>query len=352
MKHAQGRRVPARPALKQSALFWLPLVVLVFGPGMMGIDASQAKGAKICTKTAKSAFTACKSEIKDDYFIAVGTCNNLSDAELKASCLEAAKTDYQEAKQTCADQRQARLDLCEGLGQAAYDPQLDPARFVDPANIGGSVAANSYFPLVPNTTQVYQTTNAGTVLERITVTVTDDTKVIEYPAGSGKMFTCAVVTDEVEEYVPGDDSYRVKESTIDWYAQDFDGNVWYFGEISQSFENGELIDTAGSWKAGRDGAKPGIIMYYYPDTSAEPPQMVYRQEFLLGDAEDIGEFVGFVDSLTVRGVTYTNVLQTRDYTPIESEVFEYKYYAPGVGVVLEEGFEDDSATGEMVELVP
>jgi hypothetical protein len=151
---------------------------------------------------------------------------------------------------------------------------------------------------------------------------------------NSRVFRCAVVTDVVEEYDPDEDAYTVKENTVDWYAQDDEGNVWYFGEIAQNFEDGELVDVEGSWKAGRDGAKPGIIMYHYPDTSAEPPQRVYRQEFLLGDAEDIGEFVGFLETLEVRGLVYSDVLKTKDYTPIESEVFEYKYYAPGVGDAL------------------
>ncbi len=357
----KGRTIRGRAALKFSALFGIPLLALVLGAGMMGVDVSLAKGdkgrGKACTLTAKSAYKACQSEIKDNYWIAVGTCSNLSDPAAKASCLQASREEFNEARQTCTAQREARLDLCGELGQEPYDPQLTPGDFDDPAAIGGSVAVNPYFPLAPGPSQVYKTRNGdGKIIERITVTVTEDIKEIEYPANSGKVFRCATVTDVVEEKDPdaadADDSYTVKESTIDWYAQDKSGIVWYFGEIAKNFEDGELVDLEGSWQAGRDGAKPGVIMYSYPDTASEPPQMVYRQEFLLGDAEDIGEFVGFVDTLTVNGVAYTDVLQTKDYTPIESEVFEYKYYAPGVGLVLEEGFEDDAATGETVELIP
>jgi hypothetical protein len=57
-----------------------------------------------------------------------------------------------------------------------------------------------------------------------------------------------------------------------------------------------------------------------------------------------------VDSIEIRGRTYTNVLKTKDYTPIEPDVFEFKYYAPGVGLILEEAYEDDVPTGETVEL--
>ncbi len=73
---------------------------------------------------------------------------------------------------------------------------------------------------------------------------------------------------------------------------------------------------------------------------------MYRQEFSLGNAEDMGEVVQILDEITVRGVTYTDVLQTRDFTPIEPDAFEFKYYAPGIGTILEENPED----GERVEL--
>jgi hypothetical protein len=84
-------------------------------------------------------------------------------------------------------------------------------------------------------------------------------------------------------------------------------------------------------------------MYAEPD-KASPS--LYRQEFALAEAEDMGQVEGFLDSLAVRRETYKDVLQTRDFTPIEPDVLEFKYYAPGVGVVLEE----DVDSGERVEL--
>jgi hypothetical protein len=47
----------------------------------------------------------------------------------------------------------------------------------------------------------------------------------------------------------------LKEKTFDWYAQDEDGNVWYFGEDTKEFENGKVVSTAGSFEAGKNGAK-------------------------------------------------------------------------------------------------
>lgn len=193
------------------------------------------------------------------------------------------------------------------------------------------------------TTWNYKTKDSeGYVVEEIKVEVTFDTKEIEYPAESGQIFICRVVHDVVTNA----DSGEVIEDTKDWYAQDKDGNVWYMGEIAQNFEDGELVDIEGSWTAGKDFAKPGILMEADPQ-----PVDIYRQEFALGDAEDLAAVISRKEAVVV--VPYGNwgldddVLQTKDFTPIEPDVFEYKYYVPGVGCVLEEIPE----TGERVELM-
>ena len=339
------------------------LAVIFFAvlfPGLIGADNSWAwdgskkqngKLPKACTYTAAAAFKACLNETQDDYWIAKGNCANISDPEERAECYAVAKEEYHETAELCMDQKEARLDLCYELGEDRYDPQIDPTGFVDFNSVidGGPFSPNPYFPLLPGTTWIYKTKDAeGEVVERIKVEVLEETKEI-------LGVNCIVVRDRVWEIEENDEGERERsliEDTFDWYAQDNYGNVWYFGEISRSYEDGELTELEGSWKAGKDFAKIGIIMWSYPEGSdSEPEQYVYRQEFHLGNAEDIGEFVEFVDSKTVRGLTYDNVLVTRDYTPIEPEGFEYKYYAPGVGLILEEGFEDDEPTGEQVELV-
>ena len=134
-----------------------------------------------------------------------------------------------------------------------------------------------------------------------------------------------------------------KEDTKDWYAQDVDGNVWYFGEISQTFEDGELAGIEGSWTAGVDGAKPGIVMKAAPAVGD-----VYRQEFSLGTAEDIAEILSLTGSTTVPGASCQgNCLVTKDFSPLDAGVFERKYYAPGIGSILEV----NPKTGDRVKLV-
>jgi hypothetical protein len=273
--------------------------------------------------------------------IAAGNCINISDADDRAECKTEARAEKKEGKELCKEQFEARREVCDLVGERRYDPEFDPENFVDPLEIGGSVSPNPYFPIVPGTQWVYQgifeDDEGEMVTETITVKVTDKTKLIEG-------VTCVVVNDLVEE-----DDVPI-EDTDDWYAQDLDGNVWYCGEIAKNFEtfegddpdDPELVDIEGSWKAGRDGAKPGILMPAAPKVGD-----VYRQEVLLGEAEDVAEVISITGTATVPADSCTkDCLVTRDFTPIEPGVNENKFYKPGVGLILEVDME-----GNRVELV-
>lgn len=319
--------VRGAPVLCARMIFLVALLCLVSEPAL-------AWSPKSCTKTSWAAFVACKKEARDDYWIARGNCYNLSDPEARGECREDALNEFREAEKECKEQREARLEVCEDVGEAPYDPEIDPDDFVDPTTITNA-NANPYFPLVEGYNWVYEgETDEGT--ETITVTVTGDIKEIEYPPESGKIFQCAVVRDVVD--LQGE----VIEDTDDWYAQDDQGNVWYFGEIAQEFEEGELVGIEGSWKAGVDYAKPGIIMWADPEVGK-----VYRQEFALGEAEDMGQVISLTASAAVPAAACSgNCLQIEDYTPIEPDVLEHKYYSLGIGLILEVTPE----TGERVEL--
>lgn len=278
-----------------------------------------------CKQTTQAAFKACKFEVKDALWIAKGNCTNLADPSDRKECGAEANETQAEGMEECNDQKDARSEVCEALGEAPYDPEINPLNFVNPLEIGGRFIPNQYFPLIPGTIWKYAGGN-----ETITVTVTAETKVI-------LGVTCIVVNDVVKQ------DGEVIEETNDWYAQDTDGNVWYFGEIARNYEDGELVDIEGSWKAGVDGAKPGIIMKASPQVGD-----VYRQEFYLGDAEDMGEILSLTGTETVPAASCSgDCLVTKDYTPIEPDVVENKYYAPNIGLMLEVNPE----TLERVELV-
>ena len=118
-------------------------------------------------------------------------------------------------------------------GQEAYTVDINPADFVVAVD-------NPYFPLIPGTRYVYEgMTEDG--LERIEIEVLSETKDVVGVATTAMRDTV---------YVDGE----MIEDTFDWFAQDKDGKVWYFGERVSNYENGELVDEAGSWEAGVDGA--------------------------------------------------------------------------------------------------
>ncbi|MCZ6598059.1 MAG: hypothetical protein O7B99_10495 [Planctomycetota bacterium] len=258
-----------------------------------------------------------------DLAVAAGNCLNLTDGEEVEECMKAAWEEFDEGVEEVLEQLEARRDLCEKLGGGPYAPEIDPEDFVQGID-------NPFLPYVVGYSWTYQKATEDGELEEVVVTVTDMTKEI-------LGVECTVVQDI--ETVDG----VVAEDTFDYYAQDKDGNVWYFGELSFGYdEEGELEGLDGSWKAGVDGAKPGIIMFANPvlDTT-------YRQEFALTEAEDAGTISGLDESVVVPFGAYDGCRKILDFTPLEPDAMEEKFFAQGVGLVLEVDLE----TGERVELV-
>jgi hypothetical protein len=203
----------------------------------------------------------------------------------------------------------AVLLLLAGCASVPYSPRIVPEDFV------GTID-NRFMLLEPGTKFVYQgISDEGR--ERNEVFVTRETRVV-------MGVRCVVVKDTV--WLNGE----LTEDTYDWFAQDKQGNVWYFGEDSREYKKGQLVSTEGSWEAGIDGALPGIIMKADPKVGES-----YRQEYYAGEAEDMAEIVALEEGVSVPGGSFTGCLKTIEWTPLEPGVAEYKYYAPKVGVVLE-----------------
>jgi hypothetical protein len=174
---------------------------------------------------------------------------------------------------------------------------------------------NPFFPLVPNTTFIYLGTKEGST-ERDEFAVTGRTKVLA-------RVTCREVHDQV--FVDG----VLAEDTLDWFAQDTQGNVWYFGEDTKELDaNGNVISTEGSWQAGVNGAQPGIIMEANPRVGD-----TYQQEFSAGVAEDMANVVALNKTVNVPYGSFKNCLQTAEFTPLEPGALENKFYASGVGFI-------------------
>jgi len=207
-----------------------------------------------------------------------------------------------------------------------YSPVINPEDFVEEID-------NTYFPLVPGTTFVYEGVGEDGEAIRNEVTVTDETKEV-------MGVTTTVVLDrewEDEELI---------EETFDWYAQDGDGNIWYFGEDSKEYEDGEVVSTAGSWEAGVGGALPGILIKGDPQLGD-----VYRQEYWEGEAEDMAEVLSLDESVTVPYGSFEDCLQTKEWNPLEPDSEENKYYAPEVGLLLEVQVKGGDERLELIEII-
>lgn len=211
-----------------------------------------------------------------------------------------------------------------GRQPADYDPQIDPADFV--AGID-----NPYLPLPPGTTRHYESvTDEGT--EVITYEITHETKVI-------MGVTCVVVHDSAT--LDGE----LIEDTFDWFAQDADGAVWYFGEDTTEYDGGQPVGTEGSWEAGVDGAKPGIVMQADP-APGEP----YYQEYEFDEAEDQGQVLAVGESVTVPYGSFDDCVKTKDWTELEPDVVENKWYCRDVGEVRAEVVQGGSEVEELVDV--
>jgi hypothetical protein len=185
-----------------------------------------------------------------------------------------------------------------------------PAAFV-------SSVDNPWFPLVPGKTFVYRGVKDGEPTRDV-VHVTSRVRVVDG-------VRCVAVTDRL--YASG----RLAERTTDWYAQDRNGTVWYFGEDTAELDrSGRVTSREGSWLAGVKGARAGIFMPAHPQVG-----QAFRQELLQGHAEDHFRVLGLHASVRTPAVASTRGLLTKEWTPLEPDVVDHKLYVRGVGLVEE-----------------
>jgi hypothetical protein len=324
---------------------WESALVLGLIPALaLGLaTAAPAGQRKACSATAAAALAACKKSAASDLELADGMCRNTSDKAAEKSCLSKAKSTFQDDMDSCKEQRNARADVCKALGEAPYDPAFDPNDF-DP-NFASPTHPNPFSPLGIGDTWTYE---SGT--EQDTVTITSKTKLI-----SG--VTCLVSHDQVT------DSGHPIEQTNDWFAQAKNGDTWYCGEETAQFETfpgdnpqePELVGIEGAFKAGRNGDLPGILVLANPAVGA-----VYRQEFSLNNAEDLAQVLSttykfgqnadldkHVPQALADLLCNGDCLVTREFSPLEPDGDERKYYAAGIGDFLE----IEVSTGNVTQLV-
>jgi hypothetical protein len=192
-------------------------------------------------------------------------------------------------------------------------PQGDDPVHLRPAEFSADID-NRQWPMTVGSRWVYRVidTSDGSV-QRDVIKVTKRTKLI------ADGIEARVVSDIVSEHG------KPTEVTKDWYAQDSKGNVWYFGEHTVEYVNGHPSDN-GSWEAGVDGAMPGVALPAKPKVG-----MSYREEYSKGVAEDQSRVLALDEQAQVPAGHFKPVLMTEDFSPIEPNVSELKFYAGGSG---------------------
>jgi len=296
----------------------------------------------VCERTADKMFQSCRFEVNEEFYATNAKCINFGDADERNVCKEVAQETRHEDREGCGEQREARKEVCELLGENRFDPEalLDTDNFVlEPDD------SNPYFSLEPGHTYVAR---AGEGFEEtIVVTVTDEVREI-------LGVNCRIVVDIV--LLKDGDEYEAVEVTDDYYAQALNGDVHYCGEVARNFEDGALADLDGSFEAGRDYAKSGILIKAAPMSGD-----AHRQEYLPGEAEDVIQYVNGVDALTSVGPgeggetdnfpCNGQCVKTEEFIPPEPGAGEFKYFKAGTGFVLGVALEDGEPTGERDEVL-
>jgi hypothetical protein len=305
--------------VKQRRITAIRSAVLALSVAILAVPVVASANGGACDDATAAAAQACGLQTKADYALRLGVCVQARTKAKQEACTADATQQAKDDRSLCQAQKQERTFVCQGVGQAPYSPSITRARFPNPTTIN-----NLYLPMAPGTTYTYSIPGGKDV-----VSITRETRVI----------------DGIETVVVRDVSTvdgKPEENTIDFFAQDKDGNVWYFGEQAQQFTDGRVTGVDGSWLGGVDGAQPGIAMLADPTLGK-----TYRQEFSLGEAEDSASVFALNQTVTTPLGTYQKVLQTSEFSGLEPGPGEFKFYATGVGPVKIV----DLATGEINYLV-
>jgi hypothetical protein len=228
--------------------------------------------------------------------------------------------------------RAALVLLLVTVAGHAQSQSVPPILQFDSLAFRGGMVDNPLFPLRPGTVFVFEVKDDGRILAD-TIRVLHETKRV-----AGVIAT--IVHDRVSR------AGVIIEDTYDWYAQDTSGTVWYLGEDTKEYRDGNVASTSGSWQAGVGGARAGIVMRAKPKVGD-----TYRQEYRKGVAEDMGRVVRVDDTLTVRAGRFARCVSTDDWSPLEPKVKERKTYCPGVGLVREFLLSGGSERSELLTVI-
>lgn len=300
-------------------------------------------GEQACSKHAKIMRRACSADKVDDYWVHIADCTYVTSEEDERECRSDARAEMYEKAEECRSVYEARLDVCDLVGEERFDVDFNPDDFVDPNEIGaGVIAPNPYWPLTAGHTHVI--IGEGEV---VVVTATDEVRDV------GGL-PCRVIRDLVfeESEDDGEVEYEAIEVTQDWYAQHVNGDTVYCGENTYEIEDGLIDNTDGSFANGTDRALAGFLVRAFPVVGEGD-----RQEMASDEAED---YVKYIDLAATPSedeggddMAFScagDCLKTFEVNPRDPGQAEFKYYLPGKGFVLATKLEDGEFTGEREEV--
>ena len=241
-----------------------------------------------------------------------GSQSEVTEATQPTTTEPAATTELTESATTSSTEAEDESEDDEAAGEETIFEAFDSAVFSNSTSV-----LNEWFPLTPGNRLVLDgfTLEEGETLDhRIEFIVTDLTKVI------GGVET---VVAWIEDY--SDD--ELVEAELAFYAQDDDGNVWFFGEYPEEYEDGEFIE-APAWIHGIEEAKAGIKMYADPQLGTPP---YYQGWGPAVEWSDFGKIDAVEQETCVELECFVDVLVIAESSLDEEEIFQLKSYAKGVG---------------------
>ena len=188
-------------------------------------------------------------------------------------------------------------------------------------NSSSARITNPFLPISKFHRMVLKGVDTGQHL-RIVRTLKHRTKTFRY---HHKRVKAAVVRDVVTNRR----AHRVIEKTIDYFAQDEAGAVYYFGEDVNEYSRSGHISHEGQWRLGRDTHTPGVLMPAHPRLGDS-----FKSEAVPGITHETDHVVAVGRNERVAGRRYHHVIKIRENAGPPPEV-EFKTYAPGTGVITE-----------------
>jgi hypothetical protein len=296
------------------------LLLTLFVIGLTSATTCLAEETNFCQLSSRKELTSCRTGAQSTLQLALAQCDNVPDPPGRVACKQQAFASQKDALSLCDGQFSQRQRICQKLGPAPYGPVIDPANFV-------TVIDNPYFPLTPGTTLIYET-HTPDGFEHHEFTVTHNTETI-------LGVTC------VEIHNPVTLNGQLTGDTLDYFAQDKAGNVWFFKDDSDDVSGGRVVNVDG-WTGGVNGASPGIQAEAHPAIGD-----FYRQDFLLGTAEEVAQVLDLDTTVTVPAGAFQHCVEIEERTGLEPGALEHKFYCPGVGLALRV----DLVTGNRLPLV-